>query len=121
MGGAARNQQATKTKAPADYQRAIQVLELSNRAETSPQAQLLLGAANLGYGQQQLTVAQSSKSCAAVNNARTAFTSAQLNIGPAGKSNPQLAGQLLAALGQLSPIPEQFAKALKCGTATSSR
>jgi tetratricopeptide (TPR) repeat protein len=114
-------QQATKTKAPADYQRAIQVLELSNRAETSPQAQLLLGAANLGYGQQQLTVAQSSKSCAAVNNARTAFTSAQLNIGPAGKSNPQLAGQLLAALGQLSPIPEQFAKALKCGTATSSR
>lgn len=106
--------QATTSKKPEDFQRAISVLELSNRAQTTPEAQLLLGAANLGYGQQQLTVAQSAKSCTAVNNARTAFTTAQTNIGPAGRANPQLAQQLLAALGQLSPIPEQFAKALKC-------
>jgi tetratricopeptide (TPR) repeat protein len=112
---------ANVSKSPGDFQRAIQILEFANKTQATPEGQFLLGATALGYGQQQLQAAQSTKSCAAVNNARTAFTSAQLNIGPAGKSNPQLAGQLLAALGQLSPIPEQFAKALKCGTATSSR
>ena len=109
---------ANVSKTPEDFQRAIAILTFANRTSTTPEGQLLLGAASLGYGQQQLTVAQSRKSCEAVNNARTAFNTAQANIGPAGRANPQLAQQLLAALGQLSPIPDQFARALRCGGAS---
>lgn len=112
--------QANQTKTPEDYQRAMAILEFANKTSATPEGQLLLGATALGYGQQQLTVAQSRKSCEAVNNARTAFNTAQSNIGPAGRANPQLAQQLLAALGQLSPIPDQFARALKCGGGSSS-
>jgi tetratricopeptide (TPR) repeat protein len=112
---------ANVSKAPEDFQRAIQILEFANRTQTTPEGQLLLGAAALGYGQQQLTIAQSRRSCEAVGNARTAFNTAQANIGPAGRANPQLAQQLLAALGQLSPIPDQFARALRCGGASGGR
>ncbi len=113
-------QAATKSKAAADYQRAIQILEFANSTSASPEGQFLLGATALGYGQTQLQAAQSSKSCQAVNAARTAFNTAQLNLPAGGKFNPQATTQLLSALGQLSPIPDQFARALKCGGGSSS-
>jgi hypothetical protein len=112
---------ANVSKAPEDFQRAMPRSSSSPTARrprprasssSAPRARLRPAAAD------DRAVAQS---CEAVGNARTAFNTAQANIGPAGRANPQLAQQLLAALGQLSPIPEQFAKALKCGTATSSR
>jgi tetratricopeptide (TPR) repeat protein len=108
-------QAANASKSPADYQRALTILEFANRTSVTPNGQLLLGATAIGYGQQQLTVAQSTRSCEAVSNARTAFNTANLNVGPAGKANPQLAGQLLSALQQLQPLPDRLAAALKCG------
>jgi hypothetical protein len=113
---------ANVSKAPADFQRAISILEFANRTQATPEGKFLLGATALGYGQQQLQAAQSTKSCTAVNAARTAFNTAQINLPEGGKFNPQATTQLLSALGQLSPIPDQFAKALKCGGgSTSSR
>jgi tetratricopeptide (TPR) repeat protein len=112
--------QANTTKAPADFQRAISILEFANRTQTSPEGQFLLGATALGYGQTQLQAAQSTRSCTAVNAARTAFNTAQANLPAGGKFNPQATTQLLSALGQLSPIPDQFARALKCGGGSTS-
>ncbi len=106
---------ATASKSAADYQRAMQILEFANSTSATPEGQFLLGATALGYGQTQLQAAQSSRSCQAVNAARTAFNTAQLNLPAGGKFNPQATTQLLSALGQLSPIPDQFARALKCG------
>ncbi len=106
---------ANGTKSPGDYQRALAILDFANRTAASPEGQFLLGATALGYGQQQLQAAQNSKSCTNVNAARTAFNTAQANLPAGGKFNPQATTQLLSALGQLSPIPDQFAKALKCG------
>ena len=106
---------ANASKTAADFQRAISVLEFANKTNATPNGQLLLGATALGYGQQQLQAAQAGRSCEAVNNARTAFATATANVGPAGRANPQLAQQLLGALQQLAPIPDQLAAALKCG------
>jgi tetratricopeptide (TPR) repeat protein len=119
--GQAAYRQANVSKTPADFQRAITILEFANRTSTTPEGQFLLGATALGYGQQQLQAAQSTRSCQAVNAARTAFNTAQVNLPAGGKFNPQATTQLLSALGQLSPIPDQFARALKCGGATSGR
>lgn len=108
---------ANVSKTAADFQRAISVLEFANKTSVTPNGQLLLGATALGYGQQQLQAAQAGRNCESVNNARAAFATASANVGPAGRANPQLAQQLLGALQQLSPIPDQLAAALKCGGA----
>lgn len=112
-------QQANQSKSPADYQRAMTVLEFANKTSPTPNGQLLLGATAIGYGQQQLTVAQSSRSCEAVANARNAFNTANANVGPAGRANPQLATQLLQALQQLQPLPDRLGAALRCGSSGS--
>ena len=112
---------ATASRTAADFQRAIAVLEFANKTSATPNGQLLLGAASLQYGQQQLQAAQASRSCEAVNNARTAFATANANVGPAGRANPALAQQLLGALQQLTPIPDQLGAALKCGGAGARR
>ena len=104
---------ANVSKTAADYQRAMSVLEFANKTSITPTGQLLLGATALSYGQQQLQAAQAGRSCESVNNARTAFATANANVGPGGRGNPQLAAQLLGALQQLSPIPDQLAAALK--------
>jgi tetratricopeptide (TPR) repeat protein len=111
---------ANVSKSPGDFQRAIQILEFANKTQATPEGQFLLGATALGYGQQQLQAAQSTKSCTAVNAARSAFSTAQLNLPAGGRFNPQATTQLLSALGQLSPIPDQFARALKCGGGSTS-
>lgn len=108
-------QAANASKSPADYQRAMTILEFANKTSPTPNGQLLLGATAISYGQQQLAVAQSSRSCEAVTNARNAFDTAQQNVGPAGRANPQLATQLLQALQQLQPLPDRLGAALRCG------
>ena len=105
---------ANVSKTAADYQRAMSVLEFANKTSATPTGQLLLGATALSYGQQQLQAAQAGRSCDAVANARTLFQTANANVGPGGRGNPQLAAQLLSALQQLTPIPDQLGAALKC-------
>mgnify|MGYP002778046819 CR=1 FL=1 len=105
---------ANVSKTAADYQRAISVLEFANQTSSTPTGQLLLGATALSYGQQQLQAAQATRSCEAVATARTQFAVANANVGPGGRGNPQLAAQLLGALQQLTPIPDQLGAALKC-------
>jgi tetratricopeptide (TPR) repeat protein len=99
----------------ADFQRAISVLDFANKTSATPNGQLLLGAASLGYARQQLQAAQATRSCESVGNARTAIATADANVGPAGRANPQLAQQLLSVIQQLRPLPDQLGTALRCG------
>lgn len=112
--GATAYQQANQTKNVADFQRAVQFLDFANKAKTTPRGQFYLGVASLGLGGQLLQEAQKSRSCDQVNAARTAFTTAQLNIPAGGREQPQAASQALAVLGQVSPYPDRLAAAFKC-------
>lgn len=119
--GATAYQAASASKAVADYQRAISILEFANKTSTTPKGQFYLGVASLGLGGQLLQDAQKSRSCETVTAARTAFNVAQINLPAGGKINPQGAQQALAALTQLSPYPDQLGAAFKCGAARSGR
>ena len=113
--GATAYQAANGTKAVADYQRAISILEFANKTAVTKRGQFYLGVASLGLGSQLLQDAQKSRSCESVTAARNAFTVAQLNLPAGGSINPQGAQQALAALTQLTPYPDQLGAAFKCG------
>lgn len=112
--GAKAYTQANTSKNVADFQRAVQFLEFANKTQTTPRGQFYLGVASLGLGGQLLTEAQKSKSCDAVNGARTAFNTAQLNIPAGGRVDPSAAQQALAVLTQVTPYPDRLAAAYKC-------
>ncbi len=119
--GATAYQAASASKAVADYQRAISILEFANKTATTPRGQFFLGVASLGLGGQLLQEAQKSRSCESVTAARTAFNVAQLNLPAGGKINPQGAQQALAVLTQLSPYPDQLGAAFKCAAGAPAR
>jgi tetratricopeptide (TPR) repeat protein len=106
------------TKKPEDYQTALHVLQYADSVVTVPlqkaQAQFLMGVVQLTLGQQQLQLAQSTKSCPAVTAARGYFADAQINIPKGGTFNKEAAGQAMGSLMQLSAYPDQLEKAFKC-------
>jgi len=112
------NKARTAAQSLQDYQTALRLLAFADSNLTNPQqkaqAQFVLGVTQLSIGQQQLKVAQETKSCSAVSAARSAFTEAQINLPKGGSFSPDAAKQALGALQQLMPYPDQFARSFKC-------
>ena len=108
----------TGSKKVEDYQLAARFLTYADSNLSVPlqkaQAQFLAGVAQLSIGQQQLAIARDTKSCAAVQVARNAFTDAQINLPKGGSFNPDATKQALGALQQLAPYADQMGTALKC-------
>ncbi len=107
---------ANGTKKPEDYQVALNTLQFADSitpatGSTKPQVQFLVGVTALSLGQQQLTLAQTQKSCEVAQAAGKNFTLAQLNLPAGGKFAPQPTSQALAGLQQLSPYADRMKKA----------
>lgn len=83
-------------------------------ADLKGNAGILSAANSLQFGQQALTEGKDTKNCVLIKEAQAAFTDAQMQISKNGRSNPQLAQQLMGPLGQLMPYGEQLAKAFAC-------
>jgi len=96
---------ASASKSRADFQKAIALLQLSDRIEPSPDAKFLMGASNFSIGQSAATEANASKSCTLAQLARQSFADAATGL-RAGASNPQYqaaAQQYLSYIPQFTP------------------
>jgi tetratricopeptide (TPR) repeat protein len=120
---------AGASKARADYERAVRVLEFSDKTSGSDEAKFLLGATSLSLGQTILVnevqpvvqklqgksrpdAAALSGACENTKAAQAALNAAQINLPAGGKFNPQATQQLLGSLAQLAPYADQVAKAV---------
>ena len=120
---------AVASKARPDYEKAIRVLEFSDKTSGSDEAKFLLGVTSVTLGQTILVnevqpVAQQlgkrpgpsasalASACENTKAAQGALNVAQINLPAGGKFNPQATQQLLGTLSQLSPYADQVAKAV---------
>ncbi|MBV9881161.1 MAG: tetratricopeptide repeat protein [Gemmatirosa sp.] len=113
---------AQASKAEADFQKTISVLEFANKTSATAEGQFILGAAAFTLGGNYLQQAQplanskssadKAKACELAKNAQTQFATAQINLPAGGKFNPQTTQQLLTQLAQFSPYADQYVKAL---------
>jgi tetratricopeptide (TPR) repeat protein len=107
---------ANGTKAAADYEGALKVLQFADsltpaNGGTKAQGQFLIGVTALSLGQQQLQLAQAQKSCPIAQAAGKNFVLAQLNLPKGGGFAAQATQQALAGLQQLSPYADRLEKA----------
>jgi tetratricopeptide (TPR) repeat protein len=98
------------SKSRADFQKAIQLLQLSDQLEPSSDAKFLIGVSAFSIGQSAITDAQSSKSCQLARQAKEMWAMAQENV-PAGlQSYPDAAKQVLTAIPQYTPATDEMVK-----------
>lgn len=105
---------ASKSNAPADYTLAIETLKYADEVTTGAskaQAQFLLGATYVAYGQVKLQESQSTKGCAPAKEAKDMFVEAQIMLPKGGSFAPDAMRQLMGAVMQLDPSADQFVKA----------
>ena len=100
----------------ADYANVLNFLTMADNNATGPerrqQAKFLIGATSLRRGQALLKAGAEAKNCQMVRQAKEQFAIAQVNVPAGGRFAPQIAGQLMTALGQLIPAGEQTEKAV---------
>lgn len=112
----ARAREARTSGLEADFKSALTFADLSDKNATSPEkrqlAKFLTGATQLAYGQSLLKAGAEGRRCELIKQSQALFTDAQINIPQGARSNPQQAGQLMGALGQLSTAAEQQARAI---------
>jgi predicted Zn-dependent protease len=112
----ARSREARTSGAEADYKSALAFADLSDKNAMTPEkrqlAKFLTGATQLTYGQSLLKAGAEGRRCEPIKQAQGLFTDAQINIPQGARSNPQQAGQLMQALGQLSTAADQQARAI---------
>jgi tetratricopeptide (TPR) repeat protein len=98
------------SKNRADFQKAIQLLQLSDQLEASSDAKFLIGVSAFSIGQSAITDAQASKSCTLARQAKEMWAMAQENV-PAGlQSYPDAAKQVLTAIPQYTPATDEMVK-----------
>ncbi|MEO5590516.1 MAG: hypothetical protein ABIS03_13085, partial [Gemmatimonadaceae bacterium] len=98
------------SKNRADYQRAVQFLQLSDQLAPSSNAKFLTGASAFSIGQSAVTEAQATKSCTLARLAKESFNTAQENV-PAGLTEfADAAKQLLTAIPQFTPAVDDQIK-----------
>ncbi|HJQ10124.1 MAG TPA: hypothetical protein VJ840_03765 [Gemmatimonadaceae bacterium] len=94
----------------ADFQRAIQFLQLSDQLQSSADAKFLLGASAFSVGQTATISANEKRSCELARTARDAFNLASMNLPAGGQKYPNEAAQLLTAIPQFTPAVENEVK-----------
>lgn len=105
---------ASKSNAPDDYKLAIETLKYADEVTTGAskaQAQFLLGATYVAFGQVKLQESQANKSCAPAKEAKDMFVEAQIMLPKGGSFAPDAMRQLMGAVMQLDPSADQFIKA----------
>jgi tetratricopeptide (TPR) repeat protein len=110
--GQAEQKKAQPTKDVEGYRRALTLLQFSDSVQQTPTAAFLLGATHVLKGQALLEQARDKKSCDMAKEAAQDFTDAQIYIPRGAAEFRDQAGQLMAALQQLSPYGDQMVKAL---------
>lgn len=93
------------------FKKAIATLAYSDSLNATPQAKFLLGVSSYYVANLSATEAGKGKSCPLARDAQSAATAAQINIVAGASVNKDAAGQVLGALGQLTPIIEKQVKA----------
>ncbi|MFN9099420.1 MAG: tetratricopeptide repeat protein [Gemmatimonadaceae bacterium] len=105
---------ASKSNAPDDYKLAIETLKYADEVTTGAskaQAQFLLGATYVAFGQVKLQESQAAKACAPAKEAKDMFVEAQIMLPKGGSFAPDAMRQLMGAVMQLDPSADQFIKA----------
>lgn len=105
---------ASKSNAPDDYKLAIETLKYADEVTTGAskaQAQFLLGATYVAFGQVKLQESQAGKACAPAKEAKDMFVEAQIMLPKGGSFAPDAMRQLMGAVMQLDPSADQFIKA----------
>jgi tetratricopeptide (TPR) repeat protein len=105
---------ASKSNSPDDYKLAIETLKYADEVTTGAskaQAQFLLGATYVAFGQMKLQESQTAKSCAPAKEAKDMFVEAQIMLPKGGSFAPDAMRQLMGAVMQLDPSADQFIKA----------
>jgi tetratricopeptide (TPR) repeat protein len=105
---------AAASKTTEDFQAAVDILKYADESVTGTlkgQAQFLLGATYVQFGQVKLNAAQAEKSCQPAKDAKNMFVEAQILLPKGGATAPDAVRQLMGALMQLDPLADQTAKA----------
>jgi tetratricopeptide (TPR) repeat protein len=98
------------SKNRADFQKAIQLLQLSDQLEASSDAKFLIGVSAFSIGQTAVSDAQAQKSCQLARQAKEMWAMAQENV-PAGlQAYPDAAKQILTAIPQYTPATDEMVK-----------
>ncbi len=105
---------AAASKDPADFQAAIDILKYADTvvpAANKPQAQFLLGATYVQFGQTKLAAAQTGKACQPAKEAKDMFVEAQILLPKGGSFAVDAMRSLMGAVMQLDPAADQMIKA----------
>jgi tetratricopeptide (TPR) repeat protein len=116
LGNKSQRELKPETSTDADYASVLNFLTMADNNATSKerqqQAKFLIGATSLRRGQALLKAGAEAKNCQMVKQAKEQFAIAQVNVPAGGRFAPQIAAQLMTALGQLIPAGEQTEKAV---------
>ncbi|MBY0489177.1 MAG: hypothetical protein K2R93_05005 [Gemmatimonadaceae bacterium] len=105
---------AAASKDPVDFQNAIDMLKYADgvvSGQFKPQAQFLLGATYVQFGQTKLTAAQAGKTCQPAKEAKDMFVEAQILLPKGGSFAPDAMRQLMGAVMQMDGPADQMIKA----------
>jgi hypothetical protein len=105
---------ASKSNSPDDFAMAVATLKYADSVTTGAskaQAQFLLGATYVAFGQLKLSQAQTQKVCAPAKEAKDMFVEAQIMLPKGGATAVDAMRQLMGAVMQLDPAADQMIKA----------
>ncbi len=105
---------ASKSNSPEDFATAVSTLKYADSVSTGAnkaQAQFLLGATYVAFGQLKLQQAQTQKQCAPAKEAKDMFVEAQILLPKGGATAVDAMRQLMGAVMQLDPAADQMVKA----------
>jgi len=105
---------AAASKTPEDFQAAVDVLKSAESVvagQLKQQAQFLLGATYVQFGQAKLSASQQGKACQPAKEAKDMFVEAQILLPKGGATAPDAVRTLMGALMQLDPAADQMVKA----------
>ena len=102
--------QAQETKHVADYQRALDLAQESDRLSPSATSKFFIGVSAFSIGIDALQNAQKPKSCVLARKAQEMFSQTMINMPAGGSVDPNVAKQILGYVGQYSPAADQMVK-----------
>lgn len=114
VGDSARKQ-AQATESLETFEKAVSALMYADsvsKGETKVQAQFLLGATYVTFGQQKLNTANANKDCTMAKQAKDLLVEAQIMLPRGGSYAPDVMRQLMGAVMQLDPYADQIIKSI---------